>query len=99
MNNLAAPGGLDKNDLLQRSDVVSRERLPVALNVASFDPSLEGGNEGADMAVNAILHSMLRVKEHRRLLRGTAAKSPIKAFRGGCCCPLLHFFTCKTQSS
>lgn len=61
-NEFAAPGGLSESDLLRCFEVVSRERRPAALTVASFNPGLEGGDRIADVAVDAISRLMLLMK-------------------------------------
>jgi len=55
INEYAAPGGLDENDLLRCLDVVAARRRPVALTIASFNPHLGGGDVIAEIAVKAIL--------------------------------------------
>ena len=58
----APSGGLGGKDLMECLDVLSRERMPLALSVASFDPALEGGKKVAEVAVNAISRLMLLLK-------------------------------------
>lgn len=60
-NEYAALGGLDAKDLLDCLNVVSAKRRPIALTVASFNPSLKGGDEIADVAVDAIVDFMSKL--------------------------------------
>ncbi|CAF9924633.1 hypothetical protein IMSHALPRED_006237 [Imshaugia aleurites] len=62
-NEYAAPGGLGADELLDCLNVISAKRKPIALMVASFSPDLEGGDQIADVAVDAIVHLMSVIKE------------------------------------
>jgi len=54
-NQYSAPGGLSENDLLGCFDAIAQHTRPVCLTVSSFDPSLEGVDKIASIAIAAIV--------------------------------------------
>jgi arginase len=54
-NQYSAPGGLSEDDLLGCFEVVTQHTRPVCLTVSSFDPSLEGADKIASVAIAAIV--------------------------------------------
>jgi arginase len=54
-NKFAAPGGLDEQELLASLSNINLHTLPVALTVASFDPTYEGADKIAEIAVKAVV--------------------------------------------
>jgi len=66
-NEYAAPGGLQEVDLLNCLFVLSTKVRPLALTVASFDPTLEGGDQIADAGVRAIFSLVSQVLGPGRL--------------------------------
>jgi len=54
-NQYSAPGGLFEDDLLGCFEVITQHTQPVCLTVSSFDPSLEGADRIASVAVAAIV--------------------------------------------
>lgn len=54
VNKFSAPGGLFEDDLHGCLQTIAAKTLPVSLTVASFDPSLDGGDNITNIAVDAI---------------------------------------------
>lgn len=62
-NRFAAPGGLLQEDVVRCMQRIARQTTPLAFTIASFDPSFEGADAIADVAIRGLASFLCSMKD------------------------------------
>lgn len=73
VNKFSAPGGLIETDLDGCLHVIARKVRPVSLTLASFDPSFEGAENIARIAVSSVKNFVVDMANHGQLVRNSSS--------------------------